>query len=886
MTGGFWTGGFWTGGFGQKRWSLKFFFLSINMTLVVVLLTPQTSQLLSQPSLGFKANQSPSDEKIAPVLRQVQTRLSQAKTAGQAGQAAQAVAQQFSTPLVKVDSQARLQVYLELSSTDKNTLAALSAYNIDIELVNAQQRLVQAWLPYTQLEAASALDAVQRLRAPDYATVHVGSVTTQGAGILRADVARSSLGVDGSGVRVGVISVGSEGLAAAQASGDLPANVQILSPIPTCDFNLFGIGCAEGTAMLEIVYDLAPGVTLGFCGARTGLEMLFCVLRLADDFNADIIVDDLAFFSEPYFEDGLIARTVAAVVARDVVYTTSAGNLADRHYEATFMGVADRFGQTHDFGAVAGGPSDTTLDILLAPLGEMTIFMQWNDPFGASGNDYGIVLLDAADTVVGVGNLFQNGDDDPFEVIAFTSSENAPTIVRLQVVQFGEEVEDRRFELFMTGDVVLEYQIAAGSVQGHGAVPGVLSTAAVNAADPGSDTVEFFSSRGPATIFFPAFQERQKPDVTTVDGVAVTGAGGFVNPFFGTSAASPHTAGVAALVRHTAPALSATQIRTALSSTATDIEAPGFDPASGAGLLDAVAAVETAEAMTSLPSGILENPLAGSFVSGIGILSGWVCTALQVSLEIDGVPFPAAYGTSREDTLPACGDTDNGFVLVTNWNLFGNGLHTVRLLVDGVALASVTVTVTTLGQEFLTGVSGQFTLAGFPQNGSSVNIRWQQSLQNFVIIGQPGSGGGTNGTPPQVLENPPAGAPVSGAGLISGWVCSARSITIEIDGTPFEAAYGTNREDTRSVCGDANNGFGLLINWNLLGAGVHTVRALADGSEFANVTVVITTFGVEFLSGASGAFVLDNFPQAGQSVTVEWQESGQNFVITSFARSS
>ena len=859
----------------DQRWSLRFFGVCLSTAVVIVLCTAHPSQLFSQPSLAdLKTLRSLSGEKIDPVLRQIQAHLSQAKTT------AQAVAQ-LSSPLVKVDAQARVQVYLEMSSTDKDTLAALSAYDVDIELVNAQQQLVQAWLPARQLEAIAEEEAVRRIYPPGYATVQVGSVTTQGEGILRANIARSSLGVDGSGVRVGVISVGSEGLEDAQTSDDLPADVQVLSPFTTCDVAMFGLGCAEGTAMLEIVYDVAPSVTLGFCGARTSLEMIFCVATLIDDFNADIIVDDLAFFSEPYFEDGPIARTVAAAVASGVIYTTSAGNLAARHYEAEFMGVAVGENIVHDFGAAAGGLSDTTLAIPLAPSGMMTIFMQWNDPFGASGNDYDMILFDEADNIVGVGSRFQNGDDDPFEVIAVQNPNETLTIVRLQVFQFSGA--DRRFELFINGDVGgPEYQIAAGSVQGHGVVPGVLSTAAVDAADPGSDTVEFFSSRGPATIFFPAFQERQKPDVTTVDGVSVTGAGGFGSPFFGTSAASPHTAGVAALVRQAAPGLSAAQIRTALSSTATDIEAPGFDTASGAGLLDAVAAVEAAEVMSPLPAGVLENPLPGGFVSGIGILSGWVCTALQVSLEIDGVSFPAAYGTSRGDTLSACGDTDNGFVLVTNWNLFGNGLHTVRLLVDGIEFASVTVTVTTLGQEFLTGASGQFRLAGFPQNGSSVDISWQQSLQNFVIVGQPGSGGGTNGTVPRVLENPPAGAPVSGAGLISGWVCSARSISIEIDGAPFEAAYGTNREDTRSACGDANNGFGLLINWNLFGAGAHTVRALADGSEFANVTVVVTTFGVEFLSGASGTFMVDDFPQAGQSVSVEWQESAQNFVITDF----
>ena len=83
-----------------------------------------------------------------------------------------------------------------------------------------------------------------------------------------------------------------------------------------------------------------------------------------------------------------------------------------------------------------------------------------------------------------------------------------------------------------------------------------------------------------------------------------------------------------------------------------------------------------------------------------------------------------------------CGDTNNGFSLLFNWNLLGEGRHTVRAFADGVAFAAGTITVTTLGLgEFPTGLSGTFPLADFPQAGSTTSIRWQQSLQNFVIDG-------------------------------------------------------------------------------------------------------------------------------------------------------
>ncbi len=136
-------------------------------------------------------------------------------------------------------------------------------------------------------------------------------------------------------------------------------------------------------------------------------------------------------------------------------------------------------------------------------------------------------------------------------------------------------------------------------------------------------------------------------------------------------------------------------------------------------------------------------------------------------------------------------------------------------------------------------------------------------------------------TAPQgILENPQEGTFQSGVGLLLGWVCEANRIEIEIDGTlTLEAAYGTSREDTRAMCGDADNGFGLLMNWNLLGDGTHVVRALADGHEFGMATFQITTLGTEFLKGAEGTFVLEDFPEVGMKVTIQWQEGLQNFVI-------
>ena len=136
---------------------------------------------------------------------------------------------------------------------------------------------------------------------------------------------------------------------------------------------------------------------------------------------------------------------------------------------------------------------------------------------------------------------------------------------------------------------------------------------------------------------------------------------------------------------------------------------------------------------TRLVVGFLENPGPASFQSGIGVVSGWVCAADVVEIELNGVPQVAAYGTERGDTAGVCGDTDNGFGLLFNWNLLGDGEHEVVAVVDGTELARATVRVTTLGEEFVRGAAGECVVADFPAPGETVTLEWQQSQQNFVV---------------------------------------------------------------------------------------------------------------------------------------------------------
>ena len=291
-----------------------------------------------------------------------------------------------------------------------------------------------------------------------------------------------------------------------------------------------------------------------------------------------------------------------------------------------------------------------------------------------------------------------------------------------------------------------------------------------------------------------------------------------------------------------------------------------------------------AQAVYAAPQGKLEAPAQGSTRSGVGVIRGWVCTANQVEVEVEGRgKLAAAYGQPRGDTQAACGDSNNGFSLQFNWNDLGEGVHTVRALADGEEFARAAVTVGTLGRTFFLGAPQRdFPIANFPTDGQTTLLRWQESRQQFVL-----SNGGTppaEGSSPRAdakLEDPGPGSLQSGIGIIRGWVCSASEVEVEVEGRgKLAAAYGQPRADTQAACGDSNNGFSAQVNWNDLGDGNYTVRALADGVEFGRAAFTVVTLGLgSFSMGLEGEFGLEDFPQAGRQTTVEWQESQQNFVV-------
>ena len=130
------------------------------------------------------------------------------------------------------------------------------------------------------------------------------------------------------------------------------------------------------------------------------------------------------------------------------------------------------------------------------------------------------------------------------------------------------------------------------------------------------------------------------------------------------------------------------------------------------------------------------------------------------------------------------------------------------------------------------------------------------------------------------LEVPTSNTTVSGIGVISGWKCSAGRLTVRFNGgPPIPLAYPNERSDTRSVCGDTNNGFVSIMNWGNLGDGRHTAVVYDNGREFARSTFRVVTTGEAFLRDAVGQCVVPDFPAPNENARFTWSTSTQHLEL-------
>jgi len=397
---------------------------------------------------------------------------------------------------------------------------------------------------------------------------------------------------DGTGVKVGVLSDSAYNLAKVQSTGDLPS---------VTVFDVLN-GGGEGTAMLEIVYDMAPKAQLYFASALIN-DAYFAenIVKLSNA-GCQVIVDDVMYMNEPAFEDGPIAKAVTLVAKRGVAYFSAAGNGGN---------VQSSSSQTWEGDYVPNGikknakgrqykdyhlwtPKSTYNPIDGIPY---YVSLQWADPYNSPVSDFDLFILDSTNTVVAV----SAGSSKAFEGIQLPARRD----YKILIARYSGDVKFMRVTFFGSGS--LRYS-TTGSVAGHAAAVGGFAVGAIptttipfvtRACQGDKLAPEKFSSDGPRRMFFEngkpitpgnflstGGEVRLKPDFVAADGVS-TATPGFAS-FYGTSAAAPHAAGLAALIFSAVPDIPLSTLRKIMIKSVVDIGPEGFDPASGAGVLDAM----------------------------------------------------------------------------------------------------------------------------------------------------------------------------------------------------------------------------------------------------------------------------------------------------------
>jgi hypothetical protein len=494
-----------------------------------------------------------------------------------------------------------------------------------------------------------------------------GSVISQGLEQMNVAAAREAFGARGAGETVGVLSDSFDAATTAIGGGTIATHAHedeetndLPGPASTCSGQQVPVDVLaegptseatdEGRAMLQVVHDLAPHAELAFATAySTELEFAHNIERLAEPVSAggggaDVIVDDVAYFEEPFFQEGPVANAIRKVTGEGVVYLTAAGN--DNLIES---GTGNEYAswersEFHDtacpsvVGSDAGEASsdcmnfsptgtDATFGITVEPKSTLIVDLQWAEPWQGVKSDLDAYLLNRTGaSIVASGRADNITEGEPVEVLGWkntssssvevqlvidrcihncNSAANVSTVPRLKfgLMEDGAGVSKTEYPESNSGAGI----VVGPTIFGHAGSPAAITLGAVKYTQSATAPTEpeRYSSRGPVTHYFgpvsgttPAAELStpeviQKPNLTATDCASTTffatySAGWH---FCGTSEAGPHAAAVAALMEEIDPGTSPGAIRTAMEDSATPFTMVTACTAVGAGMLNADAAI-------------------------------------------------------------------------------------------------------------------------------------------------------------------------------------------------------------------------------------------------------------------------------------------------------
>lgn len=482
-----------------------------------------------------------------------------------------------------------------------------------------------------------------------------GSVESEGvhqlnAGVEAGEAREKDPSLDGSGVKVGILSDSFDAATEAVTGGpvathaledeeseDLPGEnnpcggeVEVLHEFASPFEEAFD----EGRGMAQIVHDMAPGSDISFATAFEGEESFASNIEELAEKGADVIVDDVGYFEEPFFQDGPVAAAVDKVTSKGVAYLSAAGNdnLFDEEGNEIASWEAPEYRDSGDCpsairvlsGANAhhcmdfnpGAPTDRTFGIKVEPHEVLSVDLQWAEPWFGVETDLDAFLLNAKGELLTESTAPNKATGQPVEIVQWGNNSSSVKTVQLVINRFsGTGGQPLKFILLQNGGGVtgVEYPKSGGgdvvgpSVYGHAGSASAIAVGAVRyePREGEAEGPELYSSRGPVTHYFGPVKGKTPasslgPEVVSKPDVAATDCGGttffavFAGKewhFCGTSAAAPHAAGVGSLMLDHVPGAEPGKIRGALIESAQGFA--GFGPcAQGGGLVEALGALE------------------------------------------------------------------------------------------------------------------------------------------------------------------------------------------------------------------------------------------------------------------------------------------------------
>jgi hypothetical protein len=578
---------------------------SVEYSSAPVLPEPlEKRQMLSASPAAARKSLSRLDSNLALAYQQYQ-QYTAAQTA--AKKKHQAVSTTPFTPTDSILQTVGSSVFIEAyaNAGDSKPLAAALKKLKGQDVVNNGTE-IDSLFPISGLGKLAAVGAL-RFAEPTAYVVNSGAVTSQGDAQVLGPSARSLYNVSGAGVTVGILSDSfntdtaiSDHYSNDVASGDLPANVEILSDATP------GTGTDEGRAMAQVVYDTAPSASFAFATGGASYQTANKSIGALVTAGAKVIVDDLTYENEPFFQDGQLAQTAANAVNSGVTYISAAGNFGENSYANTWTsgsnysagafpnasGATPFYGGTSfSFSGVTGGNDKQSFQ--LSTGSSVKISFQWDQPYysvsGGTGcrNQVDIYVLNAAGTIVG-GSANVTVGADPIQLFQYTNTGATATYRLMIVSEAGTALPGQIKYIDFAGQATnWSPGNTASTIFGHTNAAGVESVGAANDSS-GTPVLESYSSEGgingsggtpilfntsggrlsPSNVIY-----RQGPSIVGPDDVYTTfyvspGSPSSNPPFFtGTSASAAAVAGVVALIEQKNASLAPAAINAILAET-------------------------------------------------------------------------------------------------------------------------------------------------------------------------------------------------------------------------------------------------------------------------------------------------------------------------------